>query len=175
MSKWKLESSSLKEQLEVSKAKFVEETAKQEKAKSEAVSKLSADIEALKSDISERKGEIESLKNQRSEDEKKNTEQVQNLRKDLSERDEQLSKANHDLAQEQSKGQRLGQELKSATQQILELQESLDNLQVWLLSWINFEKLIYIDCLFSCVKLPQDWIKWGKHLPNTNKKVVYEI
>ena len=34
-----------------------------------------------------------------------------------------------DLSQEQSSSQRLGQELRSSTQQILDLQENLDNLQ----------------------------------------------
>ena len=34
-----------------------------------------------------------------------------------------------DLIQEQSSSQRLGQELRSSTQQILDLQENLDNLQ----------------------------------------------
>ena len=34
-----------------------------------------------------------------------------------------------DLSQEQSCSQRLGQELRSSTQQILDLQENLDNLQ----------------------------------------------
>jgi chromosome segregation ATPase len=129
LARWKLESSSFKEQLEVAKAKMSEETSKLEKSKSEAVQKLTSDVDALKATLGEKKAEAEALKIQISEKEKTHCESIETVKKELAAKEDLLSKANQDLAQEQSNGQRLGQELRTSSQQILELQESFDNLQ----------------------------------------------
>ena len=129
LAKWKLESSSFKEQLEVAKAKISEETSKLEKSKSEAVAKLTADVEALKVTLGEKKAEADGLKIQISEKEKSHRDSIEAVKKELAAKEDLLSKANQDFIQEQSNGQRLGQELRSSNQQILELQESFDNLQ----------------------------------------------
>ena len=129
LSKRKLESSSFKEQLEALKVKLTEETAKLEKANSEVVTKLNADIEALKAAVGEKKAEIDSLKAQTSEKEKSHADQIDQAKKEFLSKDEQLSKVGQDLALELSNVQRLNQELKSANQQIMELQEKFETLQ----------------------------------------------
>ena len=129
LSKRKLESSSFKEQLEALKVKLTEETAKLEKANSEVVTKLNADIEALKAAVGEKKAEIDSLKAQTSEKEKSHADQIDQAKKEVLSKDEQLSKVGQDLALELSNVQRLNQELKSANQQIMELQEKFETLQ----------------------------------------------
>ena len=128
-SKLKLESTSLKEQLEASKAKLAEETARLEKVRSETIDKLQADLEVSKAAVAEKKAQVEALKAQISEKEKIHSELVEQVRKEVSVKDEQLGKANQDLTLEVSTVQRLNQELKSANQQIIDLQEKFENLQ----------------------------------------------
>ena len=124
--KLKLESTSLKEQLEASKAKLAEETARLEKVRSETVDKLQADLEVSKAAVAEKKAQVEALKAQIGEKEKIHSELVTT---EVAVKDEQLGKANQDLALELSTVQRLNQELKSANQQIIDLQEKFENLQ----------------------------------------------
>ena len=92
LSKFKLESSSLKEQLDASKNKFVEETSMLEKASAEAASRLTADIEAAKASLKEKESEKDSLKAQILDLEKINSAKIENLKKEISDKEEQLSK-----------------------------------------------------------------------------------
>ncbi len=94
LSKWKLESSGLKEQLEISKNKLTEEISKLEKIKAEAVSKLTEEIESLKAATAEKKSEIDSLKAQMSESNKKFEEKIEKFKNDMSDKENQLNKAN---------------------------------------------------------------------------------
>ena len=128
-SKLKLESTSLKEQLEASKAKLAEETARLEKIRVEAVDKLKADLEVSKAGVVEKKAEVESLKAQLGEKEKVHAELLEQVKKEVAAKEEQLGKANQDLTLEVSNVQRLNQELKTAHQQIIDLQEKFENLQ----------------------------------------------
>jgi len=94
VSKLKLESSGLKEHLEISKTKLLDETSKLEKSKLEAVSRLEEDLHKTKSSISEKNNEIESLKMQILDLNKtfKDKEDKLNLR--LESKESLLSKAN---------------------------------------------------------------------------------